>query len=137
MIRHVAAIAGVLLAATAGGASAQLAKQITIQPGKGVSFYMGSQQGTAIFNSEGGACVLTVMIGPAAAETGGMSGMAGGMGGMSGMASGKGSTIKMQVLPARPAQFQTPDGQQLVFNCGPEAKQMFFDMPAGLKYSDK
>lgn len=137
MIRYVATIAGVFLAVSASGASAQLTKQITIQPGKGVSFYMGAQQGTAIFNSESGACVLTVMVGPAAADTGGMSGMAGGMAGMSGMAAGKAATMKMQVLPARPAQFSTPDGQQLVFNCGPDAKQMFFDMPTGLKYSDK
>ena len=42
----------------------------------------------------------------------------------------------MEVLTARPAHVDTPDGQQLVFNCGPEAKQMFLNMPNELKYRD-
>ena len=112
-----------------------LVKKLTIAPGKGVSFYMGSQQGTAIFTSEAGACVLNVSFEQAAAQSG-MSGMAGGMAGMTGMA-GRAPVMRAQILPARPAKLDMPDGQQLIFNCGPDGKQMFLEMPENFKYSDK
>lgn len=127
------AFAASVIAAPA--AAGQLVKQLTISPGKGVSFFMGSQQGTAIFTQESGACGLRVSF-EQAASAGGMSGMSGAMEGMGGMV-GKAPVLRMQILPARPARLDMPDGQQLVFNCGPEGKQMFFEMPEGFKYADK
>lgn len=125
----------VLLAGCASAAlAAPLVKQLTIDPGKGVSFYMGSQQGTALFTQETGACGLSVSFAQNAIA--GMSGMSGMSGGMDGGASAKAATLKIQVLPGRPAHLTTPDGQQLAFNCGPEGKQMFLEIPDGFKYTN-
>lgn len=129
----IATLGAVILMAGVTSASAQLVKQLTIAAGKGVSFYMGGQQGTAIFAPQAGACGLTVSISQAPAPSG-MSGMAGGMGAGTGA---KGPSMKMQVMPGRPMHFDTSDGQQLVFNCGPDGQQMFLDMPSDFKYSEK
>ncbi len=130
------AVSVALWAASATVASAgDLTKQIAMLPGKGVTFYMGAQQGIAVFKPEDGACGLTMTFAQApAAGTEGMSGMAGGMSGMDGAK--KGATVRMEVMTARPARVDTADGQQLIFNCGPEAKAMYLNMPTDLKYKD-
>lgn len=126
-------VGGAALFAVASTASAQLVKQVTIDAGKGISFYIGSQQGTATFTTDAGGCLLTVAISPAPAPSG-MSGMAGGM---EGTAAGKGPALSIPVAPARPVRLATPDGQQLVFNCGPDGKKMFLDMPNDFKFTGK
>lgn len=130
-----AALSVALLAGTATIALADLTKQIAMSPGKGITFFMGAQQGTAVFKPEKEACGLTITFAQSPMPgTEGMSGMSGGVSGMA--AATKGASVKMEVLTARPAHVDTPDGQQLVFNCGPEAKQMFLNMPNELKYRD-
>ena len=126
MIRStIAALAACLVTAGAAQAGADLVKKITIEPGKGVSFYIGAQQGTAMFTPEGGACGLKIGIAQKP-QADGMSGMSGGMAGTAG-----------QVMPARPTYLSTPGGEQLVFNCGPDGQKMFLEMPTDFKYSDK
>lgn len=112
------------------------AKQLTIDAGKGVSFQLGKQTRMALFTQEAAACGLSVSISASAAQDG-MSGMAGMSGDLAAAASKLASTLKVKVLPGQPARLSTPDGRELIFNCGPDAKQMFFDMPADFKYSDK
>lgn len=131
----IATLGSAMLMAGVTAAEAQLVKQITISPGKGVSFFMGGQQGTAVFAPVAGACGLTVSISQMPAPAG-MSGMAGMAGGMSPNGA-KAASIRIQVMPGRPAHVDTPDGQQLVFNCGPDGQQMFLDMPTDFKYSEK
>lgn len=126
-----AALCAALALSSTAALGGQLVKQLTIPPGKGISFFMGGQQGTAIFTQESGACGLTVTIAQAQAADG-MSGMSGSM-----VGTAKASSMKVQVMPARPARFDTPDGQQLVFNCGPDGTQMFLEMPTEFKYADK
>jgi hypothetical protein len=126
-----AALAAALALSASAAVSGQLVKQLTISPGKGISFFMGGQQGTAMFNQASGACGLTIFISPNAAADG-MSGMSGNMIGTTGS-----SVFKVDVLPARPANFVTPDGQKLVFNCGPDGAQMFLEMPSEFKYSER
>ena len=48
--------------AAASPVAAGLVKQLTIEPGKGVSFFIGSQRGTAIFSQEAGACGLSLAL---------------------------------------------------------------------------
>lgn len=125
------------LAMTAAAAvAAPSIKQITIEDGKGVSFHLGMQNGIAVFKQDAGACILSVSISPVAAPDS-MSGMSGMSGGMAGAAAKIAPTMKVHVMPARPARLSTPDGQELVFNCGPDGKQMFLDMPDNIKISDK
>lgn len=134
MIRStIAALAVGLVATGAAQAGADLVKKITIAPGKGVSFYIGSQQGTAIFTPESGACGLKIAIAQKPVADG-MSGMSGGMAGTAGLTP---ALINIQVVPARPTVLSTPGGEQLVFNCGPDGQQMFLDMPTDFKYSEK
>lgn len=111
-------------------------KQLTIDAGKGVSFQLGRQSGVATFTQEAGACGLSVSISASEAQDS-MSGMSGMAGNLAAAASKLASTLRVKVSPGQPARLSTPDGSELIFNCGPAAKQMFFDMPAGIKYSDK
>jgi hypothetical protein len=111
-------------------------KQMTIEDGKGVSFQLGMQNGIAVFKQDGAACLLSVSISAVAAPDS-MSGMSGMSGGMAGAAVKIAPTMKVHVVPAQPARLSTPDGQELVFNCGPDGKQMFLDMPGDLKTTVK
>ena len=109
-----------------------LVKQVSLAPGKGVSFFLGHQQGTAIFNKKDGACGLSVFTSPASRGTMEMSGMSGSMIGTTGD-----TVMWLEVMPGRPARLVTPEGQQLVFSCEPDAAHLLLDMPGGFKYSEK
>ena len=118
-----AATAAALLAAGAVSASAENVRHLTLTPGKGVSFYMGSKHGITLFKPAEGACDLTVTI----AENPDQEGMAG----------ATASRVKMSVVPGKPARVETAEGQALVFSCNKDALSMDLNMPADFKYTPK
>lgn len=119
LILCAAAAVGVAGAAQA----ADLVRSLTLEPGKGVSFYMGSKHGVTLFEQGQGACNLTVTIAEQPDQTG--------------MAAATASRIKMAVVPDKPARVETAEGQALVFACSADAKTMKLDMPKDFKYQPK
>lgn len=120
------------------GASAKLEKQLTLEPNQDITFFMGTQTGTATFTPKSGACELTLTISATAQSSiSGMSGMSGGMAGMAAIFGTKSPTLKLQVAPERPASLEAPVGGKLVFNCQPDGQKMFLDMPSEMKHSVK
>lgn len=117
------ALAACIVAAGSAAAMAENVRHLTLTPGKGVSFYMGSKHGMTLFKPDNGACDLTVTISENPDQTG--------------MAASTASRVKMAVVPGRPARVETAEGQSLVFSCNPDVQSMVLDMPADFKYVPK
>ncbi len=123
MSKLIAAGLAACLAAASTAAVAQNVRHLTLTPGKGVSFYMGSKHGITLFTPDNGACNLTVTIAENPDQQG--------------MASMTASRVKMSVVPGKPARVETAEGQALVFACNADAQTMDLNMPADFKYTPK